>query len=167
VAGLLGADILAGHDLDLDPPMQRAGLYTVADCPGFLPWPDAAGVALTRSASGLNFVIVDLDGHAVRAMLDTGARGSFMTRRLAASLGITEAMLAADPIFTKIGISRSEIDVRQHRFASISVGSTTWRDAPVAIADVAVPGVDMLLGADLLGRQRLWISPARSMLWLK
>jgi hypothetical protein len=25
----------------------------------------------------------------------------------------------------------------------------------------------MLIGADLLARQRLWISPSRSMLWLK
>lgn len=167
VAGLLGADLLGGRDLELDVPRSRAALYTLRGCPDFQPWPDPKGVALTRTQSGLGFVVVDFDGSAVRALLDTGARTSFMTRQLAESLGITDAMLADDPATVRVGISRSAIDVRQHRFERISLGPVTWRDVAVGVADVTLPGVDMLLGADLLSRQAIWISPARKMLWLR
>ncbi len=167
VAGLLGADRLAGHDLDLDMPNLRAGLYTVRSCPKFQPWPGVEGVSLLRTKSGLSIVVVGVNDNAVRALLDTGARGSLMTRRLAASLGVTEGMLEADPVVSRRGVSGSPIDVRQHRFSEITLGPVTWRDVSVGIADVSIPGVDMLLGADLLGRQRVWLSPSRAMLWLR
>jgi predicted aspartyl protease len=167
VAGLLGADLLDGRDIDLDAPGGRAALYTIKSCPNFHPWPGVSGTPMSRTPTGLDFVVADFDGNAVRALLDTGARGSFMTRRLAASLGITDEMLLADPISVKIGISRSEIDVRLHRFDQVTLGPVTWRDVPIGVADIPLPGIDMLLGADLLGRQRVWISPARGMLWLR
>lgn len=167
VVGLLGIDLLADRDLDLDTPNLRAALYSVRACPTFRPWRDGQGVAITRLASGLSLVVAEVDGSAVRALLDTGARTSFMTKRLAAALGVTDSMLAADPVSIKIGISQSEIDVRQHRFDQIALGPIRWHGPLVGIADVELPGVDMLLGIDLLGRQPIWISPSRGMLWLR
>ena len=167
VAGLLGADRLVGYDLDLDAPNLRASLYTIRSCPKFQPWPGVAGVSLSRTKSGLSIVVVGVNDNAVRALVDTGARSSIMTRGLATSLGVTEGMLEADPMVTRRGVNGARIDVRQHRFAEITLGPVIWRDVAVGVADVAIPGVDMLLGADLLGRQRIWLSPSRAMLWLR
>ena len=166
VAGLIGTDLLWRHELELDAPNLRATLYSLDTCPAFVPWPMAKGVALTRTPSGLSFVVLDIDGHAVRALLDTGASTTTMTRRLAEALGVSSEALAADPGFVRFGLRDSRIELRQHRFDQITLGPVTWRDVPVGVADLHLPGVDMLLGADLLAQQRIWISPTRSMLWL-
>ena len=167
VAGLLGADLLAGRDLDLDVPSGRATLYTISSCPSFTPWEGAIGVPLASAGAGLQFVIADVDGHPVRALLDTGARNTLMTRRFARSLGVTDAMLAVDAGSAAVGVSRLQIVVRRHRVGHIAVGPVAWPDVTVGVADVRLPGADLLLGADLLGRQRIWISTYRRLLWLR
>ena len=128
VAGLLGADVLAAYDVELDLPNGRMALYTPRDCAGFVPWPGAVAVPLARTRSGLAFVDAVVDGVTVRALLDTGARTTLLARATAASLGISQAALAHDPQRIGIGIGLGNIDVRTHRFAELGLPGAMQRD---------------------------------------
>ena len=168
VAGLLGADLLSGYEVELDLPGGRMSLYTLHGCgAGFTPWPGAVAVPMVRTRSGLVFVDAIVDGVPVRALLDTGARTTLLARDTAAGLGISAAMLAHDPRRIGIGIGMGDIDFRQHRFAELGLPGAIGRDVAANVADLHLPGVAMLLGADYLGPRRIWISYATGRLFLR
>jgi predicted aspartyl protease len=167
VAGLLGTDVLAGYEVELDLPAGRMALYTASGCAGYTPWPGATEVPLVRTRSGLAFVTAIVDGSEVRALLDTGARTTLLARRTAAALGVTDASLASDPRRQGMGIGLGGIDFRRHRFAELGLPGALARDVPANVAELRLPGVEMLLGADYLGPRRVWISYATSRLFLR
>jgi predicted aspartyl protease len=166
VAGLLGADVLAGYEVELDLPEGRMALYAPNVCPGWRPWPDAIAVPFERSLSGLARLDVQVDGRAVRALLDTGARTSLLTRKTALALGVTAPMLAADAARTGVGVGGGSAMFRRHRFGAVGLPGATERDMLVNVADLRLPDVEMLLGADFLGRRQVWISYATGRLFL-
>ena len=166
-SGLLGADVLAEYDVDLDLPRGRMSLYTARGCAGFTPWPGAVAVPLVRTRSSLVFVDAIVDGTTVRALLDTGARTTLLASRTATDLGLTEQVLARDPQRVGIGIGLGNVAVRQHRFAALGLPGALDRDVAANIADIRLPGVAMLLGADYLGRRRVWISYTTGRLFLR
>jgi predicted aspartyl protease len=167
VAGLLGADVLSGYDVDIDLPHGRMALYLTHGCAGFKPWPESITVPLERTRSGLVFVDAIVDGSPVRALLDTGARTTLIARRTASVLGISDTVLDAEPRRIGIGIGLSGIDFRQHRFASLGLPGAMEYDKAANIADMKLPGVDMLLGADFLGPRQFWISYSTNRLFLR
>jgi hypothetical protein len=73
-------------------------------------------------------------------------------------------MLAGEPNASVRGVGRQTLEMRQHRFASLQIGSSTQSDPMLWVGPVRVtPIVDALLGADWLAMQRLvWISFATS-----
>lgn len=165
--GVLGADVLGGHDIDLDVPRRRLGLYTVENCPDFHPWPQSSGLAVTRGSQGLLFTVVAIDGHAVRALIDTGARISVVSRRLAASIGVGKAALASDPLGNGRGFGAATMLLRRHRFARLQIGGLTVEQPVIAVTDHLFAGIDMLLGADVLGRRELWLSYPAARLYVR
>ena len=167
VAGLLGADVLARYEVELDVPGGRMALYSVYGCAGYTPWPGSAATPLQRTPTGLAFVAAQVDGRHVRALLDTGARTTLLTRRTAMALGVSEATLAADTSHDGVGIGLGRIVFRQHRFAEIGVAGDLERDMPANIAELNLPGVDMLLGADYLDARHAWISYSTGRLFLR
>jgi predicted aspartyl protease len=158
VAGLLGADILAGYDVDLDLPRGRLTLYAAQGCAGYQPFAARVAVPLHRAPSGLAFLDAVVNGRSVRALLDTGASTTLLSRRTAAGLGVDAAALAGDPQRRGQGIGQRAIDLRQHRFAEFGLPGNVQRDVAVDIGDMHLPGVEMLLGADYLSARRTWIS---------
>jgi len=167
VAGLLGADMLAGYEVELDLRAGRMALYAPSPCAGYRPWAGATSVAFQRSKSGLIFLDAQVDGRAVRALLDTGARTSLMTREAAFALGVTAPQLAADEQRTGVGVGGGSAAFRLHRFGTFGVPGAVARDVPVNVADLHLPGAEMLLGADYLGPRHLWISYATGRLFLR
>jgi hypothetical protein len=167
VAGLLGTDFLANYDVEIDGPGRRMALYDVAHCNGFVPW-EGAEISLpgAPSRSGLMFVPVAIDGRPVSALLDTGARSSLLTRRVAYALGVDDKALDADPRRTGQGIGAAGIDFRLHHFARVDVGEMPMHDVPLNIADMRLPGIEMLLGADWISRHRIWISYTSGMVFI-
>ena len=167
VAGLLGADVLGRYDVELDLPRQVMTLYAVPPCPGFVPpgYSPGDGHDLQRLAGGLLFVSAEIDGRGVRALLDTGARSSLITRHVAAGLGVTEDDLAHDPLVPGRGIGTDAVSFRRHRFDEVRVGDVAVRDMTLNVAALPIAGVDMLLGADWLAGRRVWISRAAGRLF--
>ena len=167
VIGLLGADVLGHYDVDLDLPHGRMALYAVRGCGRVTPWPGAASVPIARTRSGLVFVNVLVNGTTVEALLDTGARTTLLARTTANRLGLTPAVLAQDPARVGFGIGLVDLGVRQHRFATLGLPGAIERDVAANVADLRLPGVAMLLGADYLGRRRIWISYATNRLYFR
>ena len=167
LAGLLGADVLSRFDVELDLPARRMALYAPETCADWQPWPDAVAVPIRRSISGLVLLEARVNGHSVHALLDTGARTSLMTRGTALALGVTPAVLQADATRIGMGVGGSSTTFRRHRFARFGVPGAIDRDMVVNVTDRRLPGVDLLLGADFLGRRDIWISYATGHLFLR
>jgi predicted aspartyl protease len=167
VAGLLGADLLARYDVELDIPGRRMALYSVTDCGQYAPAGETGAVPLSRTASGLVFVSAVVDGQPVRALLDTGARTTLLSRRTAARLGVSGDMLADDPTRSGVGIGLADVTVHRHRFNEVRLGPVVARRMLVDVADLGLPGVDMLLGMDFLAAHQVWISYATGRLFLR
>ena len=144
LGALIGQDLLDGYDYDFDLPHARLVPYRTANCAAIdVPWPDTyTTVALTRGAAngydpsvvafatmaGLRLaasVPVELDGYTVDALFDTGAVGSLLSRAGARAAGVTGAQIAADPIFTGIGLDGGTIILRRHVFPNTSESART------------------------------------------
>lgn len=75
IAGRLAPNILGAYDVDLDFANNRLKLISQHHCPGqVVYWPHAAVAAIPMEVTNDNRVTFEmqLDGHRVRAMLDTG-----------------------------------------------------------------------------------------------
>jgi predicted aspartyl protease len=103
----------------------------------------------------------------VHALIDTGARTTLVTRRVAQALGVTAEALQNDPARAGLGVGLGNILFRQHRFAELRVGPLVLHDIEANVADPHLPGVDMLLGADILAGRRVWISAASGRLFIR
>jgi predicted aspartyl protease len=167
VAGLLGADLLARYDVLLDLPGRRMALYSVTDCDRDAAAGQAGALLLARSPGGLAFLSATVDGHPVRALLDTGARTSLLSRRAAARLGVSGEVLADDPTLNGVGIGLADITLHRHRFDEVRLGPMVARHVVLDVADLRLPGVDMLLGLDFLASHQVWISYATGRLFLR
>jgi predicted aspartyl protease len=167
VSGLLGTDVLAGYEVELNLPAQRMVLYTASGCAGYTPWPNAVVVPFRRTRSGQVFVTAMLGGRKVQALLDTGARTTLVKHQTALSLGVSEAALAADPSRSGVGIGMGHIVFFQHRFALVGLPGAIENEMSLDVADLSLPGVEMLLGADYLGARKVWISYNTDRLFLR
>jgi predicted aspartyl protease len=167
VAGLLGADVLAGFDVELDLPAGRMALYSPSTCTDWHPWAGGVQASFRRGHGGLAFLDVQVDGRAVRALLDTGARTSLLTREAALALGVTEATLDGDMARTGHGVGGGTLTLREHRFATFGLPGAVARNMILNVADLPLAGAELLLGVDYLGHRHVWISYATSRLYLR
>lgn len=154
VAGILGADLLAEHVVELAPAQGTMLLHP----PGCTPPGAATPVEVQR---GLILLPVTVDGVALRAILDSGASASIMTTDAAARLGVTAAMLAHDPAVTSRGMDLRPIRTAMHRFREMRVGAETMREPVIAVAEIRLAGADMLLGMDWLAPRHVWLAIAQ------
>ena len=169
IDGLLGRDFLSVFDLSIDLKKDMLTLYEVRDCSGkFLPWTQPyTAIPAQRPTDTAIVLPVSLDGHPLRALLDTGASASVLTTRGMAMLGLTNERLAHDAPARAAGVGPRVETMRQHRFASLRVGTDTDRDPVIWVAPIhVVPIVDMLLGADWLVGREVWISFATSQVFV-
>ncbi|MGC8477521.1 MAG: retroviral-like aspartic protease family protein [Acetobacteraceae bacterium] len=163
VVGLLGRDILARYDLDIDLPRRRITLFRVRDCTGrFLPWwrsyHRAAMLPGYRAVLG---IAVRADGRTLRAMIDTGATGQLLSTSGMDRLGLTVAGLAGAPAVQARGVGPRTVIGRFLTLRDLTVAGFRSRDVPVMAAPVILsPILDLLIGMNWLARHRVWLSYA-------
>lgn len=167
VVGLLGADMLSGFDVELDLPRRRMVLYGARGCAGLVPWRDAVSVPMLRAPGGLAFVVGVVNDRTVRALVDTGARTTLVKRETARRAGLSDRALATDAARTGVGIGLASIAFHRHRFAQLGVPGDLETEVVANVADLDLPDVDMLLGADFLGARQVWISYGSGRLFLR
>ncbi len=160
VAGLLGADLLEAGDADIDLPAHRLTLLRRnGECDGVAPWPGAASLPIELSR-GRPIATVTLDGHRLRALIDTGARSIILDTRAALRIGVSAAALGRDAGGVSGGMDLRPLAYHWHRFRNLTVGQAVLRD-PVLTVTPIDEQADMLLGADFFAGRRVWLSYAK------
>ncbi|MDG6095547.1 aspartyl protease family protein [Acetobacter sp. AN02] len=157
VRGLLGADILLRHDVSFDPEERMIRFWHVPEgCAAFVP--PGRWERIPAEFSGHRVVIpVRVDGHVIRALVDSGARSRILSVVAAEALGVTQERLARDPGGITSGIDGREKSYHWHRFSSLSVGSEVEK-APVLTVAPLAEDFGILLGADWFAVHHVWIS---------
>lgn len=161
-AGLLGADFLYQFDLDIDLAHRTLTLYRNGGCAaGGPPWgiPTVA-IPLVKSATNRLSLAASVDGHPFRAILDTGATVSLITRPNALRAGVTAEMLAQDPVVASQGLGTEPFAARRHVFGEVQIGGERFKRLAMLVGGTLLGGGDMLLGLDYLGGRRVWLSYA-------
>ena len=152
LAGLLGANLLARFDVDLDIPARRIALYAARSCPA-----PAGGTVLPMQVSraGEPYLPVRINGQVLLALVDTGSRATLLTRETAARLGV-QAPISAN---TAPGIDGERLPV-EHSRVRLSLAGEPETDTPVSIAPIQLDHADLLLGMNVLARRRVWLGYA-------
>ena len=157
--GVLGADVLSGFDVDLDLPHQRMTLYPSGSCPLAPPWRGAFYQISTGLSRGEHlFFPIQLDGHKVSAIIDTGTQLTTLSKTTAKLLGVTEEALARDHPITAHGATPGELASHVHEFSQLVIGSEKITNPKLVVTDLAIPDADILLGIDLIHSHRIWLS---------
>ncbi|MCE0745390.1 retropepsin-like domain-containing protein, partial [Acetobacter sicerae] len=164
VEGLLGGDVLAQDVLEIDAPHGRLAMWNApgrkTDACSLEP-PSLPGVqwqSLEAEERGHRILLhVQLDGHDLTALLDSGARSRILSRRAAEGMGLTEDQLATDPGGTTAGVDGKESVYRWHKFHSLTIGQETEHNPVLTVSPVSEQSVDMLLGSDWFAAHHVWI----------
>ncbi len=175
IAGLLGADVLARYDVELDLPRHRIGFWAMAADPagcapsaGWAPpgWaPPFDSIPLARLGDRMTLQ-ARLDGQPISVLLDTGARSRILSTRAAARLGVGPDRLGLDPGGVTAGIDLHESVYHWHRFRSLAIGAETV-ERPVLTVAPLDERVDLLLGADWFATRDVWIDWAANRLFVR
>jgi predicted aspartyl protease len=157
--GLLGADVLSGFDVDLDLTHHRMFLYQKRSCPNGPPWAGSyTAIGTGQSRATHLFFPVQLDGHTIVAVIDSGAQRSFLSGSVARALGVTEALLAQDRMMTTQGVTAQRLSSHLHRFSELRVGTETIRNPEFVVGAATLRDADIVLGVDFLNSRRVWLS---------
>ncbi|HXC91837.1 MAG TPA: retropepsin-like aspartic protease [Stellaceae bacterium] len=167
--GLLGADFFTGFEVDLDLARRRIILYEPPPCP--IDAPDWSApydtIEANRSLHDRLFFPIRLDGHSLAALIDTGAQLTTLDTEAAAAIGVTEAVLARDPVITLRGAAAEEVRSHAHRFAGLQIDGESLRDQTIMVARLGLQDADLVLGADFLRWQRVWLSYRSHLIFLE
>jgi predicted aspartyl protease len=160
LAGLIGGDMLSRFDIDFDVPGRTLTFYRVTDCAKIIPPWNGPYTIVPMSVTGSRrlAVPVELDGHLLTAIFDTGAIGLFLAKSSAYRLGITADMLARDPSVAGTGVGNHMEKVPYHQFGQIKIGAETFRNPRAQIADFPANEAEMLIGESYMRARRFWIS---------
>lgn len=160
IDGLIGTDVLANFDVDLDLPNERMTLYRANPCPGAgPPWSEASTrVEAATSGPGQLHVILQLDGIRLASLLDTGVSITTVSRRVALATGVSELDLALAPRVRSASLTQQGFESRARRFRELRVGDDVRRRPVLLVGDLPAAAGDALLGGDYLTSRRVWLS---------
>ncbi len=158
LAGAIGARVLSQYDVEFDFNNRHVTLWQRRGCTSAAPnWTGAwSTLRLTRSPSNNLATDIAIDGHVLRAVLDTGSLVTTLNDEAARRVGLgTGSPLSAQVIRGEAGN-----DVIAHTLAitSMIAGAIPLQKDKVLVAPVHIPFADMMLGADSLQHHDLWLS---------
>lgn len=159
--GLLGADFLTGFEVDLDLAHRRVILYAPPPCAlaGPAGWGEPyATIKANLSLHDRLFFPVSLNGRALAALIDTGAQLTALDADSAAALGVAAPSLARDPVANLRGAAAEVVKSHAHRFARLDIDGEALRDPVIVVTRLGLQDADLVLGADFLRWQRVWLS---------
>ncbi|MGI4954667.1 MAG: aspartyl protease family protein [Janthinobacterium lividum] len=163
IDGVLGNNVLAGFELDLDAPKGTLALYRARPpaCAGTPPWAvPFIRLPTEQDRNGDLFVRAALNGRPIRALLDTGASRSTVGLPAAAAAGLSAAALLRGPSSVTQSLDAAGIITRPRRFRSLQIGDEAVDDPVLNVADLPPTAGDMIIGSDYLGSRRIWIALA-------
>jgi tetratricopeptide (TPR) repeat protein/predicted aspartyl protease len=173
--GTLGANLLGVPDVEFDFAKGTVNFYKAQDCgdTNLAYW--SAGMALgktrlliPRYASDRRIHIeVTVNGHALRAVLDSSMPFSTISSRAAKYVGIdlTSSEVVAATKMTGLGQETRKSWIAKTQL--ISIGGETIRNSPIrVIEDPEELSDDMILGMDFMMSHHLLVSQAQQKMYL-
>ena len=160
--GLIGADILADYDVELDFVGGTLGLYRVSGCPHMQPpWQGAyVGVPATLTRTHLLLLPVQIDGQDAAGLFDSGSDRERVAHAAALRVGVTDAMLARDPDSGGLAAGGASRVMRVHHFRLLRIGADSFAAPIMEVGSLPDPTADMLIGLDYMRTRRFWLSYA-------
>jgi predicted aspartyl protease len=161
-AGSIGVDVLQAYDIDLDFGGHKLNLISPNHCYGRVIYWKADAVAmvpLTPLPDGRVLVNVSVDGHPLKALLDTGSPQSTMSAEAARSLGVDQAYAGGAHSFNALaleGIAVSKPSIAIVRDLTDSSGRSIDSST----------GASMTLGVDVLKHLHAYIAYKEQKLYL-
>jgi tetratricopeptide (TPR) repeat protein len=173
--GVLGQNVFRIGDVeyDLANGMIRI-LKTLGDC-------KKASLAYWANAKGLPYSEVDIDfatrthphtigsayvnGSRIRVAFDTGAAASYLYLSAAKRAGVTPDSPGVKPGGSSWGIGSGRVRTWVAPFASFKIGDEEIRNTHLRIADEALAGTDMLIGADFFLSHRILVASSQLKLY--
>jgi clan AA aspartic protease (TIGR02281 family) len=166
--GLLGANLLDLADLELDLAHGKLTLFNAEHCAkqplAYWAKDGKYNVADIESADNRfdrrTFIKVTINGRQVRAMLDSGAFATVLSRPAAERLGIDVNGPDAVPGGISYGVGAKKLKAWTVRIDSFSVGTETIQHSQMQVIDgrIGDSGTGMLLGVDFLLAHRMFIA---------
>ena len=140
LAGLVGSNILRAYDVEFDFGNRKVNLLSQDHCEGrVIYWPSdrIAVIPMDINSSGHIIVPVELDGHRLRALLDTGSNVSVLNLETAEATFGLKPGTPDTPAVGDLGNAKG-VKLYSHRFGSLS------------LEGVSVSNPDMTIVPDLL-----------------
>jgi predicted aspartyl protease len=182
--GLLGEDLLSHWDMELDLSAGKVRLFSPKNCTGdqVVYWAPAYFMAELLPDTHTNWLraTVQLNGHEIEAMFDSGASRSVVTtdavRR--AALIPTSSPAASE---SARGIAGKEFRSEVAIFSTLSIGQETIQNAQLRIADLfgkdtrtalgssipqmSINAPEMLVGADFFLARRVYVARSQGKIY--
>jgi predicted aspartyl protease len=142
VAVLLGEDFLQNFDLEFDLAHNAVRLYRPEHCDGvsLAYWANerVSAVDMDSIDAGRPQIVlaVRINGHAVHALLDSGAESSLLNKEDAAAAGITPESVGVVRIGNIGGIGRKPVATWLGPFRTVAIGNELVTDAALPFADL-------------------------------
>lgn len=168
--GLLGANLLDLADLEIDLANGKLTLFKTEHC-------DKASLAYWVKDGKYNLVDIEapdnpndrrtfftviINGHKVRALLDSGAAATVLSRNAAERAGINLNGPDARPGGASMGLGAKTLRTWTVKVDTFSVGSETIQHSQMQVLDGNIgDNTDMLLGVDFLLAHRMFIANSK------
>lgn len=177
IDGLLGNNILSYADVEFDLANGAIRLFKPLGCgreTNFDYWaPNAAETAdIKPPKPPTDEIIVNIrvNGHPMRAVLDSGAGRSFITRAAAKAAGVSVDDPGVKPGGMAGGIGRGTYPTWIARFDTFAVGDELVKNAMLRIGDTSMDEsagepLEMLIGADFLLSHRVYVANSERKLY--
>jgi tetratricopeptide (TPR) repeat protein len=129
VGGNLGANILKGFDLEIDPGRNKVNLFSPKRCEGSaVYWPeiDATSIPFDFDDGWITIPVV-LDGKPIRALLDTGASSSILNLLAAKKIfGLTPQSQGVESSDSALTLDGKKLELYKYQFKSLQIGDVTF-----------------------------------------
>ncbi|MEA1673899.1 retroviral-like aspartic protease family protein [Nitrospirillum sp. BR 11163] len=175
---VLGQDIFAQYDIELDVTNGAVRFFRPRDCAGvpLAYWADTYAQAPLRVLNGgvrrHNQVRVAINGYETWALLDTGAMATQLFTRTARRANVNEdgAGITRGPTFH--GVGGKSVSTRVGIFDTFTIGEETIRGVRLAFGDFSA-GFDpdatemfgMMLGMDFIKAHRIYIANSQGRIY--
>lgn len=170
LSGTLAPDFLSRYDVEFDFANARMSLYAAGACPEHAYWTKgpSGSVSLTPNPTHHIIAPVEIDGHTVMALLDTGASRSDLSLETARQLfGAALNQAGLKPSTT----ADAEPGVYTYPFHSISIGGVGVANPDIVLVPDSIsrrpPRTPrLILGMGILRRLHLYVAYSQNRLTL-
>lgn len=175
--GLIGANFLDSADLDIDLAQGKLHLMKPSGCGGrsMAYWAKDGNYQVADLIPAddpddrRSFVSVTIDGKSFRALLDTGAGATLLTRHAAERAGVDLSAPAVSASYATRGVGAKSFRTWTVPIDTFSIGTETIQHSKMQVMDGAIgvgPGApDMLLGVDFFLAHHIFVANSQKRIY--